>query len=71
MTAPSGMIPVKDAAWLMKRDPSRIYHWISEERLAHVKVTAGITYVSIAEIQELERILHRRINNRKTRSKVA
>ncbi len=64
-------VPVKMAAKLIQRDPSRVYAWVREGRLTVWENTEGVTHVSVAEVQELEAIMHKRRNNRSTHRRAA
>ncbi|QWT24953.1 hypothetical protein KPL76_06240 [Subtercola sp. PAMC28395] len=59
-------ITVKDAAVAINRHISRVYAWIHEERLTVWENDSGVTYLSLAEVRELDARMFRRRNNRKT-----
>ena len=63
-------ITAAEAALLAKRDVSRIYRWIREERLVTEETATGTTLVKAKEVLELETRMARRRNN-KTRRKNA
>lgn len=58
-------ITVKDAATLVRRDISRVYAWIREERLTSEEDEDGNTIVAAAEVLELDARLNRRRNNKR------
>lgn len=65
MSTPDVWIPVKAAAALVGRDPSRIRHWIREGRL-RVLDDAEVTHVEVHEVRELEMLMHSRRRNLRT-----
>lgn len=60
-------VTVKDAAHDVERDISRVYAWVREQRLSVWEDRDGITYVSLAEVRELEGRMNRRRNNKTRR----
>lgn len=64
MKTPDVWIPVKAAAALVGRDPSRIRHWIREGRLRVLDETDA-RYVELHEVRELESLMTTRQHNRK------
>lgn len=61
-------VTIADAAVLVKRAPSTVYRWIDEDRLRIAVDDQNRMFVKVSEVREIERIMHRRRNNRKPRN---
>lgn len=59
-------LTVKEAAYLIGRDVSRIYRWMDTWGLEH-RTESGVTLVRTSHLREIEGILNKQPNARPTR----